>query len=82
MRRKRNPTLGNMFQIYVSEVKEDHIRSGYLLWEGYGGHKPWNIFEAQITARPNECLTLYVYIKETGVLEQLAQYWHGEIEHI
>jgi len=82
MRRKHNPSMGNLFQIFASKSKEDHIESGYLVWEGYGVHRPWDTFEILIMSRSDQCLTMYVYLRETGELGQLAQYWRGKVEYL
>lgn len=82
MLKKRNPVQGRMYQIYVAESQQGYRKSEYLVWEGYGIHKPWEIFSVYTRLYPQGCLTLYVYKDDTGTLEQLAQYWHGEIEYI
>jgi hypothetical protein len=82
MRIKRNPAIGNMYQIYISQSKEDYRKFEHLIWEGYGIHKPWEIFEVQTVMRPENCITLYVHMQSSGLLNQLAQYWRGKVEYI
>ncbi len=80
MSKKKIPytyAIGYLYSIWIAPFKQGYRKTEKLIWEGYGDDNPWKAFNDLALTHLEDCVTLYV--EKYNVLNELAQYWDGEI---